>query len=198
MTLEGSSTLIDLGFDAPPKNPLFLLQKWLEIAERVGVNEPRGMVLSTVNGLNHPSSRVVLLKECDEKGVIFGTSQTSAKGKDLESNPWAAGTLWWRETLQQVNFQGQVMRLSNEKSDELFYAKTREAQAVTALSCQSTPMADEREMRDKISSLIKTNEKIKRPAEWLAYHLASESIEFWHGSKDRFHKRLRYDQVNGS
>lgn len=40
MTLTGNPTLIDPGFDAPPRNPLVLFQQWLEVAVSVGVNEP--------------------------------------------------------------------------------------------------------------------------------------------------------------
>lgn len=193
MTLTGNSTLADLDFDAPPPSPLILLEKWLDVAEKLEVNESKGFVLSTVSSEGKPSSRVVLLKGCDEKGVIFSTSQNSRKGRDLERNPYAAGTLWWRETIQQVNFSGFVEKLSKEISDKLFQERTRQAQAVAAISSQSAPLTDAQELRNKIEKLIKSNSTIDRPAEWHAYHLAIESIEFWQGNPDRFHKRLRYD-----
>jgi pyridoxamine 5'-phosphate oxidase len=198
MTATGNPTFIDSEFEAPPPNPLVLLNKWLESAINIGVYEPRGMVLSTVDVSGRPSSRVVLLKEFDEKGVIFGTHQESRKGKDLALNPWAAGTLWWHETIQQVNFQGYVTRLSKEKSDGLFYARIREAQAVASLSQQSVPLTDEEALKDEILKLMQTRDIIERPQGWHAYHIAVESIEFWHGGKNRFHKRLHYDLLNGT
>lgn len=94
MTLTGDPSLIDPGFRRPPKNPLILLQRWLWNADKIKICEPRAMVLSTVDILQRPSSRVVLLKECDEMGVAFSTSQESAKGRDLEKNAWAAGNLY--------------------------------------------------------------------------------------------------------
>jgi len=197
-TLTGDPTLVESGFDDPPSNPLVLLNKWLQTADKLGVNEPKGISLSTVDGYGRPSSRVVLLKDCDERGVIFGTSQESAKGKDLEVNPWAAGTLWWRETVQQVNFQGRVVKLSPEISDQMFGERTRDAQAIAVISKQSAVLDDESELRSKVSQLVSTGEKILRPKGWHGYHLAIESIEFWHGSKDRFHKRLRYDLIDKS
>lgn len=196
-TLTGDPTLVDPGFDTPTKNPLYLLQKWLDEADNLNIAEPRGMVLSTVDSRCHPSSRVVLLKECDETGIIFTTSSTSTKGKDLELNPFAAGNLWWRETMQQVCFRGRVNQLSDDKSDEIFQERTREAQAVASVSHQSAPLLNESVLRDKICALINTKGPIERPEGWNAYHIAVESIEFWHGSNDRFHKRLRYDLING-
>lgn len=198
MTLTGDFSLVDPGFNNPPDNPFFMLQKWLELADRLRVSEPKGLILSTVDSDGQPSSRVVLLKKCDKNGVIFGTSQESTKGKDLESNPWAAGTFWWRETIQQINFKGRTTKLSKERSDELFQERTRDAQAIAVASRQSAPLINEQELRAKVLKLVRSNDKIERPDKWHAYHLALESIEFWHGSKDRFHKRLRYDLVNGS
>lgn len=198
MTLTGNPTLINPGFDAPPSDPLVLFREWLQAADKVGVCEPYAMILSTVDGLHHPSSRVVLIKEWDETGIIFGTSQNSAKGKDLQLNPWAAGTIYWRETLQQINMRGQVTQLSEERSDDLFYDRTREAQAVAASSKQSAPLMDEKALKDAVLKLINTNGTIERPEGSHAYHLALESVEFWHGGKDRFHKRLRYDLLNGT
>ena len=49
----------------------------------------------------------------------------------------------------------------------------------------------------EILNLVQREEEIERPSTWLAYHLAIESIEFWHGRKDRFHKRLHYKLDNG-
>lgn len=143
-TLTGDPKLVNPGFDAPPTNPLLLFQKWLEEAEKLSIQEPRALILSTVNASGQPSSRVVFLRDCDERGVIFATGQTSAKGKDLALNSWAAGTLWWRETLQQINFQGQAFPLSNERSDELFQSRTREAQSVAVISKQSAPLTQDR------------------------------------------------------
>src|SRR5689334_13273916 len=122
-SLTGNPTLIDPGFKDAPSNPLFLFQKWLEEAERLEVKEPRALILSTANTLGRPSSRVVFLRACDETGIIFATSEKSTKGQELAANPWAAGTLWWPESIQQINFQGQAHRVSPEKSDEIFQTR---------------------------------------------------------------------------
>ncbi len=198
MTLTGNPTLADSGFDNPPSNPLLLLDKWLKSADHLGVREPRGFVLCTVNQALQPSSRVVLLKGSDEQGIIFTTSSESGKGKDLKANPQAAGTLWWRETIQQINFSGKVVELPPEIADKIFQERTREAQAVTALSKQSAPLFDEKKLRDDILTLVNTKDPIKRPPGWLAYHLIVEFIEFCQGDKSRFHQRLRYQLKQGS
>ena len=183
--------------DHPPQNPLKLLQEWLEEAEILKIVEPRGMVLSTVDTDKKPSSRVVLLKTIDEKGVIFVSSETSKKGKDLQLNPMAAGTLWWRETMQQINFYGCVTKLPSDIADRLFDERRRESQAVAAVSHQSSPLINEHDLRQQVIELVNAPGNIKRPECWQAYHIAIEEIEFFYGSQIRFHNRLRYGLIKG-
>jgi pyridoxamine-phosphate oxidase len=196
-TLTGNPLLVETGFDGPPENPLDLLQKWVDSADRLEIVEPRGLVLSTTDALGKPSSRVVLLKSLDKTGVLFTSNETSKKGGAIKDNPVVAGTLWWRETMQQVNLCGMAIKLPSEISDELFEERPKQAQAVAALSKQSAPMIDEEALREAVSNLALQSEAIHRPETWHAYHIALECIEFWQGSQDRFHNRLRYDLTNG-
>ncbi len=196
-TLTGNPDLVDPGFKSPSNNPMDLLKIWLECADRLNISEPRSLVLSTVNKTTlRPSSRVVLLKSCDDSGVIFSTSSFSAKGQEIEKNPIAAGNLWWRETMQQINFQGLITKCSDAMSDEIFYERTRSAQAITVLSQQSQKLLDEAALRNQINALTNSDSKIIRPEHFCAYHLEIDTIEFWHGSKDRFHQRLLYQLKN--
>jgi pyridoxamine-phosphate oxidase len=196
-TLTGNPDLVKPGFEQPPENPLFLLQQWLVMAEQLQIVEPRGFVLSTVDVYGKPSSRVVLVKTVDDSGVVFASSEHSHKGIELSKNPVASGTLWWRESVQQINFFGTVTKLAAEISDDIFLNRTREAQAVAALSHQSATMTDEINLRAEIKKLVNQSGKIVRPTSWCAYHISLKTIEFWHGAQNRFHDRLRYDLKNG-
>lgn len=195
-TLTGNPTLVNSGFEDPVYNPLQLLQEWLTQAEQLNVSEPYGLVLSTVDTTGHPSSRVVLLKTIDDMGIVFASSATSKKGIDISHQSAVAGTLWWRETMQQVNFIGYATRLSATKSDAIWMKRTRDAQAVAAISHQSAAIVNEESMRCAVTKLIDSDMNIVRPETWHAYHVAIHEIEFWHGSEDRFHHRLRYKVGN--
>ncbi|MBN9287945.1 MAG: pyridoxamine 5'-phosphate oxidase [Gammaproteobacteria bacterium 39-13] len=191
-----SDTKIIASLETPPENPLVLLQQWLIEADCQGINAPRDIALSTIDLTGRPASRIVLLRGCDDRGIIFSTTEHSAKGKALEVNPYAAATLWWRETTQQINMHGKVIKCSSQQSDEIFYSRPRDAQAISAVSEQSMPLANEEMLRHQFNSLVQTDNKIERPYHWHAYHLVVESIEFWQGCLDRFDKRLKYDLVN--
>lgn len=174
------------------------MKEWLDSADLLQIVEPRGLVLSTIDDCGRPSSRIVLLKMVDDTGVIFASSEVSQKGKDLEKNSVAAGTLWWRETMQQINFCGYAVKLPAIISDKIFRDRTPKAQAVATFSEQSHPMCDEKKLREAIEKCVDESREIPRPKTWHGYHITLESIEFWHGSRDRFHNRLRYDLVNGN
>lgn len=78
-------------FEAPPANPMEVLRNWLERARRYGVREPRALALATVDGQGRPSTRIVVIAELGERGVVFATHADSQKGRELAQNPWASG-----------------------------------------------------------------------------------------------------------
>lgn len=192
-TLTGNPELISSGFDKPISNPIQLLRYWMLQAEEFNVSEPGDLVLSTINVKNLPSSRVVLLTDIDENGIIFGTTITSNKGQDLSIHPVASGTLWWRETMQQINFTGAVSKCSPEVSDKIWSERMCLARAATCASESGQVLVDEATLKIKVEQLMNSSDEILRPAKWSAYHIKIEIIEFWHGSVDRLHKRLRYN-----
>jgi pyridoxine/pyridoxamine 5'-phosphate oxidase len=100
-TLSGDPTLELPEFDDPPADPLPLLERWLRLADERGVREPRALALATADAEGRPSSRILLLKQVTP-ALVFSGSYESRKGRELAANPRAAGTLYWRETLQQV------------------------------------------------------------------------------------------------
>ncbi len=195
-TLTGNADLVQPDFNRPPNNPLHLLQQWLDIAGELKIVEPRGLVLSTISRQGQPSSRVVLLKTVDDAGVTFASSEMSQKGVDISENPAVAGTLWWRETVQQVNFCGVAVQLPAEESDALFRERAREAQVVANVSVQSAVMNDETALRDAVDEKVGLPGEIARPSTWHGYRIYINAVEFWHGRPDRFHNRLHYDLQN--
>lgn len=200
MSFAGNPELVDPGLDTLPSEPMPKVSECLNVARKLGINAANTLVLSTVNPDSHVSSRAVIIKSADERGLVFGTSSLSVKGQNLESNPWAAGTFYWRETIQQINLQGPVRRLSDISSDELFRSRPRDAQAIAALSLQSSSFEsaeDEALLRDNVRRLFESDQVIERPSHWYAYHFAPEIVEFWYGALDRFDIRIKYERVDG-
>lgn len=189
-TLSGEIELELPEFDDPPPDPLKLLGRWVEQAWEHGVREPQALALATASAEGKPSVRIVLLKAVDPV-LVFAFPGHSRKARELEANPWAAGTLYWRETTQQVVVEGPVRRMSEAESDALFAERPSSGQAAAIASRQGEPLDDPQALRTRAAELADGGELI-RPPGWSGYELAPRQIEFWHGSRDRLHRRLLY------
>jgi pyridoxamine-phosphate oxidase len=195
-TLSGDPTLVLPEFEAPPEDPLPLLDRWLRLADERGIREPRALALATADGEGRPSVRTLLVKQLSPT-LVFAGGYESRKGRDLAANPRAAGMLYWRETLQQITIEGPVERLSDEESDALFAERPPAGQATTVASKQGEQLTDPAELREAASSLAHDPKALHRPRRWGGYRLDPDLIEFWHGSPDRLHRRLLYVKRDG-
>jgi pyridoxamine 5'-phosphate oxidase len=90
------------------------LTRWLDEATGAGVVEPNAMVLASTDDDGVPSSRTVLCKGIDERGVVIYTNYTSAKSHDLRSTRRAAATFPWYALQRQVSLRGVVALLAPE------------------------------------------------------------------------------------
>ncbi|MDM7832531.1 phenazine biosynthesis FMN-dependent oxidase PhzG [Cellulomonas edaphi] len=197
-TLSGDANLSLPEFDAPPPDPLALLRAWIAAAEQRDVREPCAVTLATADSSGAPATRSVMVKAVDERGLVFGSYRTSRKGEHLAANPRAALTFYWRELLQQVNVAGVVETLADDASDVLFSQRPPAAQATTAASRQSRPLASESALRAAAAALLDSGEPVVRPADWVGYRLVPDAIEFWYGSTERLHRRLQYTAAHGA
>jgi dihydrophenazinedicarboxylate synthase len=196
-TLSGDPTLQLPEFEAPPGEPLPLLERWLAAADERGVREPRALALATADAQGRPSNRIVLLKQASP-AILFAFGAGSRKGRELAANPRAAGTLYWRETLQQVVFEGPVERLSAEESNRLFAERPPAGRAATVASHQGEALEDSDGLRREAAELARNGGALQRPEDWGGYRLDPDLVEFWHGSPDRLHRRLLYLKRDGA
>lgn len=190
-TLSGDESRDLPEFDAPPSDPVALLQRWLAAADDL-VAEPRAVVLATANAESTPSSRVVLLKEVEPSGALIVTTHyESRKARDMDEVPMAALTFHWRETMQQINASGSVVRVSDAEADALFEARPLAAKATTAVSRQGQALESEEGLHRAADALMASG-TVDRPGTWGAYRLTIERIEFWQGRTSRLHRRLEF------
>ena len=66
------------------------------------------MTLATVGADGRPSTRIVLLKGCDARGIVWYTNYQSRKGRELAANPHAALQFHWVELERVVRIEGRV------------------------------------------------------------------------------------------
>jgi len=66
--------------------PLRQFELWLDQAIEAHVPEPNAMTLATVGSDLRPSTRIVLIKGYDERGLVWYTNRDSRKGR-VRRNP---------------------------------------------------------------------------------------------------------------
>jgi pyridoxamine 5'-phosphate oxidase len=174
-------------------SPIDQFKIWVEEAHQSKVHEWNAMNLSTVRQDGRPNSRIVLLKEVDT-GLVFFTNYNSAKGKELENNPFAAITFFWPVLERQVRFMGKVEKINREESDAYFFSRPFASQIGALASPQSQVIPNRTFLEEKEAELLKKIDEttIRRPEHWGGYRLLPEEVEFWQGRSSRLHDRIQY------
>lgn len=174
-------------------DPIAQFTRWFEEALKAEVNEPNAMGVSTVGEDGRPSSRIVLVKQFDERGFTWYTNYDSQKGQQLASKPFAALLFFWSELERQVRIEGKVVRTSAEESDKYFNSRPLKSRLSAIASEQSAPIAGRADLERNYEEVARQyGESPSRPSHWGGYRLVPERIEFWQGRRSRFHDRIVY------
>ena len=168
---------------------------WLDDALAAGLPEPNAMVLATADADGLPSSRTVLAKGLDPRGVVFYTNLASAKMRDLNVTRFAAATFPWIALHRQVHLRGPIEILTPEQSIGYWRTRPRGAQLGAWASAQSAVVPDRRALdvalEDATARFAGTQE-VPLPPHWGGVRIQPVSVEFWQGRPNRMHDRLRY------
>lgn len=181
-------------------DPMAQFTSWFEQAVKAQVNEPNAMNVATVAANGRPSSRIVLVKQFDERGFTWYTNYDSRKAQELRANPYAALLFFWSELERQVRIEGRVETTSAEESDKYFHSRPLKSRLSAIASQQSAPIDNRAALERNYEAVAATaGEAPARPSNWGGFRLVPERIEFWQGRRSRFHDRIVYErQEDGS
>ncbi len=174
-------------------DPVVQFNAWFEQALKAEVNEPNAMSVSTVDAAGRPTSRIVLIKQYDQRGFTWYTNYDSQKGRQLAGNPHAALLFFWPELERQVRIEGRVERTSAEESDKYFHSRPLKSRLAAIASAQSMPIENRAALEVNFEAVAQQfGEQPPRPEHWGGFRLVPERLEFWQGRRSRFHDRVVY------
>jgi pyridoxamine 5'-phosphate oxidase len=191
--LRKSYELAELDETASAADPMQQFERWLEQAIAAQLPEPNAMTLATVGADGRPSTRVVLIKAVDPRGIVWYTNYQSRKGRELASHPFAALQFHWVELERVVRIEGAVEKVSEAESNAYFASRPLDSRIGAWASPQSEVIASRATLLANAAAYgARFLLKPPRPPHWGGYRLLPETWEFWQGRKSRLHDRLRY------
>lgn len=196
--LRKSYERAELGEEHSQADPLRQFDQWLTEAIKGEVPEPNAMTLATVGGNLRPSTRVVLIKGYDERGIVWYSNYESRKGIEIAGNPFAALQFHWVELERVVRIEGRVERASDEEADKYYASRPLDSRIGAWASPQSQVIAGRGVLianAAKYSAQFMLNPP--RPPHWGGFRLVPDRWEFWQGRRSRLHDRLRYSLAGG-
>jgi pyridoxamine 5'-phosphate oxidase len=191
--LRKSYERAELDEQASHADPLQQFSQWLGEAIAGEVPEPNAMTLATVGSDLRPSTRVVLIKGYDERGIVWYTNYQSRKGQELAGTPYAALQFHWVELERVVRIEGRVEKVGAEESDAYYASRPLDSRIGAWASPQSQVIASRGVL---VANAAKYAARFMldppRPPHWGGYRLLPDEWQFWQGRRSRLHDRLRY------
>ena len=191
--LRKSYERAELEESASLDEPLAQFDRWMHEAIAAEVPEPNAMTLATVGADGRPSTRVVLIKGYDARGIVWYTNYESRKGRELSVHPVAALQFHWVELERVVRIEGRVEKTSAEESDAYYATRPLDSRLGAWASPQSEIIASRAML---VTGAAKAAARFAlhppRPPHWGGSRLQPDRWEFWQGRKSRLHDRLRY------
>ena len=183
------------------EDPITQFKKWLDDAIDSKVKEPTAMALGTMDADGNPSTRIVLLKDINEDGLIFYTNQESEKGKNIKRNDNVSLLFFWIQLERQVRIKGVTTKVSDDVATAYFQSRPKKSQIGAWASNQSEIIDDRSTLEKRVKDLEKKHEMdevLPKPEYWGGYSVKPHDIEFWQGRRDRLHDRFRYKKDEGN
>lgn len=181
-----------------------LLREWFDEAARSDLPEPSAVALATVGTDGRPSTRMVLARGLDSRGIVFYTNLESRKGRELGGRTSVGVPVslcfYWPPLTRQVRIEGVASPVPDEEADAYWATRPRAHQIAAWASPQSQVLpGGQEELKRRYAEMDRKQpqERVPRPPFWSGFRVVPDQLEFWAGRQNRLHERTLYKR-NGS
>tara|TARA_B100001758_G_C18321744_1_gene563571 strand:+ start:58 stop:696 length:639 start_codon:yes stop_codon:yes gene_type:complete len=190
--VEYNSTSIN--YDNLLPNPIDQLKLWMNNAIESKIKDANAVILSTYDNERGVQSRVVLIKEINEIGLVFYTNFDSLKASQINKNKHVSLCFFWPNLDRQVRINGTVKKISEKDSNAYWDLRPRDSKISAVFSKQSQEVKIGFDLKKEFEIFKKGfgNKIIRRPDNWGGYIINPNYFEFWCGKKNRQHDRFVY------
>jgi len=175
-------------------SPLPLSVKWYEEAVNSQLIDANAMSIATVDSSLMPYSRIVLLRDVTEDGLVFYTNYLSNKGKHLASNPNISAHFFWPALERQIMVNGKVEKVIASTSDDYFNSRPYDSKIAAWASHQGSELDSRKTLETSFDKYkARFPEEVPRPENWGGYRIVPVRFEFWQGRAFRLHDRVIFE-----
>lgn len=177
-------------------DPFAIARAWLAEAEKVEVNDPNAIALSTVDTDGMPNVRMVLLKDIEPAAFVFYTNYTSRKAQEIENAGKAAFVLHSKALRRQIRVRGTVSREEGQAADAYYASRSLKSRLGAWASDQSKPLLSRTALMAEVArQTAKLGLNPPRPPFWGGFRISPIEIEFWADGAFRLHDRFRWTRA---
>lgn len=175
-------------------DPLDQFKTWFDQARHANLPEPNAMVLATVGKDLAPTTRTVLLKQLDARGLVFFTNFESRKARQIAENPRVSAQFVWLELERQVSVTGIARKISTAESLAYFISRPLGSRIGAWTSNQSSTIRSRALLEAKLEEMKRkfSDGQVPLPSFWGGFRIEPDSWEFWQGRQNRLHDRFLY------
>lgn len=146
-------------------------------------------VLSTIGLDGTPKSRIIAIREINEKGVLFFTQLSSEKVQQIQQCNKVCITLFLPENKRQISLEGEALALDEKQNDHYWssYPKTSQIRFLVYGPESGKEIESNKNLDEKLKeSLTKHQDQVlDRPEAYVGYRIDPSVIKLYQLNLDR-------------
>ena len=179
--------------------PYQFLQEKYDEALNAGQRGIEAISISSYNKeISEVDSRYVNLKSITNNEFIFFSNYDSPKASAFNSHDQIAALVYWPSINVQIRMKAKIKRKTDEYSQNYFFNRSEEKNALAISSSQSKPINSYSQVKENYNKSLKNDDLKKCPEFWGGYSFTPYYFEFWEGHESRLNKREAYEKSDDS